>query len=95
MGKKGAFNQFSNKQLRDWTDCLKDDEPPSTTEAEAWIMRRSDIPDYARDFNTMGIMGAFNQFSNKQLREWIDCLKDATTTCNISPKKRVVKNSKI
>ena len=137
MGKKGAFNQFSNKQLRDWTDCLKDDEPPSTTTnnnnpprsvkacgkkfknlsnlpadhvfksrdfsgaskknnnikvqwAEVWIQRRSNRP----DFVSMGILGAFNQLSNKQLREWIDSLKvdkpqSATTTSDQSPQKQI------
>lgn len=43
--------------------------------AEVWIKRRSDGPAYAGKYDTMGIMGAFNWLSNKQLRKWIDSQK--------------------
>ena len=58
--------------------------------AEVWLIRRSDRPDYPEKFDTLGIQGAFNRLSNKQLREWIASLKvdkpqSATANNNIKP----------
>ena len=58
--------------------------------AEVWIKRRSHGPAYAGKYDTMGIIGAFNWLSNKQLRKWIhfqkvDKPQSAKTNNNVQP----------
>jgi len=82
-------------QSSDFSDATKKNNTIKVEWAEVWIQRRSDRPDYtcnagAGKNDNMGILEAFNQLSNQQLREWIDSLKvdgspSTTINNNIQP----------